>query len=135
MVNGAICSGQWVRWVRWNSGEPGANAEQRTMAYLYTCGEGIKFLQERETKEKLWRSGAQRQIVDFKSFTNTPSPQTYQVLWEETYTDGHMVPRTRMMTGTFVVGRWRPTTQAELIRNFRGMCVTAFDISQHPTSM
>jgi hypothetical protein len=40
--------------------------------------------------------------------------------------------KTQQYTGTFVVGRYTPPTQAALMQNKLGLCVVAYDLTPQP---
>jgi type IV secretory pathway TrbF-like protein len=124
---------RWVRWVRWRGSDPTLARREWTSAYRHTCSPARRLLQAMEEKEQPFKPSKKLTAVELKSITKTPAPQSYQVLWSESTTDG-VLPSvaTTMWTGTFSTGRIQLKTLVEALDNRLGLCVTAFDISQNP---
>ena len=70
--------------------------------------------------------------VNIRTITKTPTPKSYQVLWEKVST-GPQTPKgdTELMTTTFTVGRIALKTLADAEENRLGLCVQSFDIREH----
>jgi type IV secretory pathway component VirB8 len=70
--------------------------------------------------------------VNIKTITQTPTPKSYQVLWEQILT-GPQTPqgKTELRTTTFTVGRVDVKTLAEAQDNSLGFCVASFDTDEH----
>jgi type IV secretory pathway TrbF-like protein len=123
--------GQWVHKKQWRTEEPSATLTKQNWGWLYkhTCGEATKRLQQDEEQEKPFKPGALVRSVKLKSITKTPTPQSFQVLWEETSIDKAKATKEQAVyTGTFTVGRYKPISVADAQENNLGLCVTAYDI-------
>jgi type IV secretory pathway TrbF-like protein len=123
---------RWVVSVRWRSGEPVVTKRDWGWAYVHTCGAGRRLLQAAEDREKPFVPSKRVVSVDVRSVTASPAPQNYQVLWSETTVDPALPVKTQQYTGTFVVGRYTPPTQAALMQNKLGLCVVAYDLTPQP---
>lgn len=123
----------WVRWVRWRGTDLVLAKREWASAYRHTCSTARRFLQALEEKEQPFRPSKRLTAVELKSITKTPSPQSYQVLWAESSTDG-VLPSvtTTLWTGTFTVGRIQLKTLADALDNRLGLCVSAYDLSPQP---
>jgi len=123
--------GQWVHKKQWRTEEPSATLTKVNWGWLYkhTCGEATKRLQQDEEKEKPFKSSALVRSVKIRTITKTPTPQSFQVLWDETSVDKVKATREdKTYTGTFTVGRYKPASLAEAQDNHLGLCVTSYDI-------
>jgi type IV secretory pathway TrbF-like protein len=125
---------EWVRRVRWRGTDPVAAQADWNWARAHLCqGPARTLLDEVEKKEDPFKNlGRVLRAVEVKAATATPVPMTYHVHWEETTTESTQ-QRTKRWTGTFTVGRFRPTSQAVLMQNRLGLCITAFDLSPQPS--
>jgi type IV secretory pathway TrbF-like protein len=125
--------GEWVRRMRWRGTDPVLAKAEWAYVYRHTCGQARRLLQSLEEQERPFEVGKKLVSVELKSVTKTPVPESYQVLWAETSTDkAQPTVQTRMWTGTFSVGRYRPPTLADTLDNRLGLCVAAFDLSPQP---
>jgi type IV secretory pathway TrbF-like protein len=123
--------GEWVHKRQWRSDEPSATLARANWAWVYkhTCGDATKRLERDEEQEKPFQAGKLTRSIKLKSMTKTPTPQSFQVLWEETSIDKAKVTKEQTVyTGTFTVGRYTPTSVADAQENNLGLCVTAYDI-------
>ena len=122
---------EWVHKKQWRSDEPSATLTKNNWAWVYkhTCGEAVKRLEQDEVDEKPFEPGKLMRSVKVRSTTKTPTPQSFQVVWEETTVDKGKGTKDRLTyTGTFLVGRYQPTSRADAERNNLGLCVTSYDI-------
>jgi type IV secretory pathway TrbF-like protein len=125
--------GEWVRRVRWRGTDGTLARTEWAWVYRHTCGQARRVLQTLEEQEKPFESKKKLVSVELKSVTKTPVPESYQVLWAETSTEqAQPTVTTRLWTGTFSVGRYRPPTLTDTLDNRLGLCVTAFDLSPQP---
>jgi type IV secretory pathway TrbF-like protein len=85
-----------------------------------------------EAKEKPFDEKRKHVSVQVESITKSPAPLNYQVLWRERTIDPSTTASEKAYTGTFVVTRYRPPTEAALLQNRLGLCVNAYDISLRP---
>jgi type IV secretory pathway TrbF-like protein len=120
--------GEWIRIVRWRGKDEVVAQIDYDWAYLHTCGDATKLLKEYEKQEKPFELGKKTVQVEIKNFNKTPGTNTYTVLWKETKIEPGAAPKIESYSGVFSTGRWTPTTQADLIRNNRGLCITAYNI-------
>jgi len=123
--------GQWVHKRQWRSDEPSATLTRANWAWVYkhTCGEATKRLERDEEQEKPFQTGKITRSVKLKSITKTPTPQSFQVLWEETTIDKAKATKEQAAyTGTFLVGRYKPVSVVDAQENNLGLCVTSYDI-------
>jgi type IV secretory pathway TrbF-like protein len=123
---------QWVMYRRWNSGEAVITKRDWAWVYAHTCGKARTVLAEEETKEKPFAPEHKPVSVHVESITRSPVPENYQVLWTERTIDPSNTAKDQLYSGTFVVGRYRPPTQAVLMQNRLGLCVAAYDLSLRP---
>jgi type IV secretory pathway TrbF-like protein len=122
---------EWVHKKQWRSDEPSATLARANWAWVYkhTCGDATKRLEHDELEEKPFQVGKITRSVKVRSTTKTPTPQSFQVVWEETTVDKVKATKDKTLyTGTFLVGRYKPTSRADAERNHLGLCVTAYDI-------
>jgi len=123
--------GQWVHKRQWRSDEPSATLARANWAWVYnhTCGNATKRLERDEEQEKPLQAGKLTRSIKLKSITKTPTPQSFQVLWEETSIDKAKVTKEiATYTGTFTVGRYKPTSVSDAQENNLGLCVTSYDV-------
>jgi type IV secretory pathway TrbF-like protein len=121
---------EWVRKYRWRGDEDAMIRTKHDWEWLrrHTCGAASKQLVTDEKRLDPYKKG-KRTSVDLKASTKTDTPQSYQVIWEETRADiglAHSEPR--RYTGTFTVSRLRPSTMGELLDNRLGQCVNGYMI-------
>ena len=120
---------EWLRRVYWR-GEDLAKAEKVDWrwAELHTCPSARPFLAQLKERQKPGTKKAERVQVNVRSITKTPTPQSYQVLWEQ-LTTGSQSPQGKPepFTTTFTVGRLAVKTLAEAEDNRLGLCVASFD--------
>jgi type IV secretory pathway TrbF-like protein len=122
---------EWVHKKQWRSDEPSATLARANWAWVYkhTCGDATTRLEHDESDEKPFQAGKITRSVKVRSTTKTPTPQSFQVVWEETTVDKAKATKDKTLyTGTFLVGRYKPTSRADAERNHLGLCVTAYDI-------
>jgi type IV secretory pathway TrbF-like protein len=122
---------EWVHKRQWRSDEPSATLARANWAWVYkhTCGDATKRLEQDEIEDKPFQVGKITRSVKVRSTTKTPTPQSFQVVWEETTVDKAKATKDKTLyTGTFLVGRYKPTSRADAERNHLGLCVTAYDI-------
>jgi type IV secretory pathway TrbF-like protein len=122
---------EWVHKKQWRSDEPSATLAKANWAWVYkhTCGDATKRLEHDEQDEKPFQAGKITRSVKIRSTTKTPTPQSFQVVWEETTIDKAKATKDKLAyTGTFTVGRYKPTSRADAERNNLGLCVTSYDI-------
>jgi type IV secretory pathway TrbF-like protein len=124
---------EWVRRVRWRGSDAIMAQANWNWARAHLCGGPVKDLVDAmERREKPFTDLGKRLVaVEIKAATATPAPATYHVFWEETSTE-HTVQRVKQYTGTFTVARLQPATQAVLLQNRLGLCITALNISEQP---
>jgi len=123
--------GQWVHKRQWRSDEPSSTLTRVNWAWVYkhTCGNATKRLERDEEQEKPLQAGKLTRSIKLKSITKTPTPQSFQVLWEETSIDKAKVTKEiATYTGTFTVGRYKPTSVSDAQENNLGLCVTSYDV-------
>jgi type IV secretory pathway TrbF-like protein len=121
---------EWVRRYRWRGDEEAMIRTKHDWEWLrrHTCGAASKQLLADEKRLDPYKKG-KRTSVDLKASTKTDTPQSYQVIWEETRADiGLARSEPRMYTGTFTVSRMRPSTMGELVDNRLGQCVNGYMI-------
>jgi len=127
--------GEWVRRIRWRGTDPVLAKAQWAWVYRHTCGQARRILQALEEKEHPFKPGKKLVAVELRTVTKTPAPESYQVLWMETTTEAsNPMVKTTQWTGTFSVGRIQLATLSDVLDNRLGLCVTAFDLSQSPTT-
>jgi type IV secretory pathway TrbF-like protein len=124
---------EWVRKVRWRGSDPVAAKADWNWAKAHLCsGPARSLLDEMEKREQPYTNlGKVLRAVEIKAATATPVPQTYHVHWEETTTESTQ-QRVKKWMGTFTVGRVKPTSQAVLMQNRLGLCITAMNLSPQP---
>jgi type IV secretory pathway TrbF-like protein len=129
--------GEWVQKKQWRGEEPSATLVHVNWKWVYkhTCGDGTKHLERDEEKDKPFQISKLVRSVHVKSITKTPTPQSFQVLFEETTIDkAKGTKEVTPYTGTFLVGRYRPTSVTDALENNLGLCVTGYDIRQQSSS-
>jgi type IV secretory pathway TrbF-like protein len=129
--------GQWVRSMRWRDDEDSKKVTRMQWAWVYrhTCGQARRLLQAIEDREQPFRPSKTLVAVELKSITKTAVPEGYQVLWSETSTERSSPSvKTTQWSGTFGVGRTQLATLTDAMENRLGLCVTAFDMSEVPSS-
>lgn len=99
---------------------------------LHTCPSAHGFLDGLEKREKsLYKPGALVQ-VNIRSITKTPTPESYQVLWEKSViSPDKPKAEPEWFTTTFTVGRIDLKTLADAQDNRLGMCVASFQVQPH----
>lgn len=122
----------WVRSVRWRTENPDFTQTEWAWAYRHSCPDARKHLDYDQTQEKPFAKGQTKRVsVDIKSVTKTPTPESYQVLFEEVTTDAKRPEKkVALWTGTFTVGRYKPKTMADMIDNRLGLCVTGYNFTE-----
>lgn len=123
--------GQWVHKRQWRSEELSGTLVRVNWAWVYkhTCGDATKHVERDEEQERPFHAGKITRSVKVKSVTKTPTPQSFQVLWEETTIDkARGTKEPAMYTGTFTVGRYKPASVTDAQDNNLGLCVTSYDI-------
>jgi type IV secretory pathway TrbF-like protein len=125
---------QWVRSIRWRSENPEFTRTEWAWAYRHSCPEARKHLDFDEQRQHPFAKNSSKRVsIDIKSVTKTPTPESFQVLWEEVTTDKTRPGKdVAMWTGTFTVGRFHPKTMADMIDNRLGLCVTAYNLTEQP---
>jgi type IV secretory pathway TrbF-like protein len=121
---------EWVRRVRWRGSDQTTAELDWTWARAHLCGTPARtLLREMEQREKPFTNlGKTLRAVEIKAATATPAPSTYHVFWEEITTEATQ-QRVQRWAGTFTVSRFRPSSQAVLMHNRLGLCITAMDLS------
>ena len=124
---------EWVRRVRWRGTDVVMAQADWNWARAHLCGVQAKNLvDEMEKREKPFAQMGKRLVaVAIKAATATPAPSTYHVFWEEISTET-TAQRVKHYTGTFTVSRMQPATQAVLLQNRLGLCITALNLSEEP---
>jgi type IV secretory pathway TrbF-like protein len=99
-------------------------------ARAHLCGGPVKRLMDAHEKhEKPFTNvGKKLTSIEITHATTTPVPQTYHVLWNEITSEASVESVHRWM-GSFTVGRLKPQTEAVLLMNRRGLCISAFSLS------
>lgn len=126
--------GEWVHKFRWRTDEtePKLADYYWTWLFAHTCGQAATELQAAETRERAVGATKVVRSVKDRTITKTPTPHSFQVLWEETTVDrAQSTKEQAAYTGTFTVGRTKPRTAAEAADNALGLCVTSYDIRKH----
>lgn len=121
---------EWVRKYRWRGDEDSMTRTKNDWEWLrrHTCGAASKQLLADEKRLDPYKKG-KRSSVHLKTVTKTQTPQSYQVVWDETRADVGLAKEERQTyTGTFTVARIRPTTMAEHIDNRLGQCINGYGI-------
>jgi type IV secretory pathway TrbF-like protein len=121
---------EWVRKVKWRGSDKVATELNWNWARAHLCGGPVKRLMDaHEKKEQPFSNvGKKLTAVEITHATKTPVPQTYHLLWNE-ITSEASVQTAHPWMGTFTVGRLKPQTQAVLLMNHLGLCISAFSIS------
>jgi type IV secretory pathway TrbF-like protein len=121
---------EWVRRVRWRGSDATTAEMDWNWARAHLCGHAAKaLLQEMEKREQPFTNlGKTLRAVEIKAATATPAPSTFHVFWDEITTEA-TVQRVTRWAGTFTVSRFRPSSQAVIMYNRLGLCITAMDLS------
>jgi type IV secretory pathway TrbF-like protein len=122
--------GEWVRKVKWRGSDKVATQFNWNWARAHLCGGPVKRLMDAHEKhEKPFDNiGKKLTSIEITHATRTPVPQTYHLLWNE-ITSEASVETVHPWMGTFTVGRLKPQTQAVLLMNHLGLCISAFSLS------
>jgi type IV secretion system protein TrbF len=121
---------EWVRKVKWRGSDKVATQFNWNWARAHLCGGPVKRLMDaHERREKPFDAvGKKLTAVEITHATRTPVPQTYHLLWNE-ITSEASVETVHPWMGTFTVGRLKPQSQAVLLMNHLGLCISAFSLS------
>jgi type IV secretory pathway TrbF-like protein len=124
---------EWVRKVRWRGSDVVATKANWNWARAHLCGGPVNRLMDTlEAREKPFDNvGKKLTSVEIRAATETPIPLTYHVHWNE-ITSEATLQKEKRYTGTFTVARMQPQTQAVLMQNRLGLCISALDISEQP---
>ena len=124
---------EWLRRVHWR-GVDLEKAEKVDWRWveLHTCPSARPFLAEYKAREAPFKKTATRVQVNIRTITKTPTPASYQVLWEQVST-GPSSPKGTLaqMTTTFTVGRIALKTLGEAEDNRLGLCIASYDTREH----
>jgi type IV secretory pathway TrbF-like protein len=131
--------GQWVdmleEWVHkryWRTEEVSGVRARADWDWLarHTCGAASKQLEDDERREQPFVASKRVTSVKVRSTTKTSTPQTFDVLWDETtVAEGRKEKASH--TTTFQVGRFKPKTKDDLAGNRLALCVTSYDERKH----
>jgi type IV secretory pathway TrbF-like protein len=121
---------EWVRKVKWRGSDKVATQFNWNWARAHLCGGPVKRLMDaHEKREKPFENvGKKLTAVEITHATRTPVPQTYHLLWNE-ITSEASVETVHPWMGSFTVGRLKPQTEAVLLMNHLGLCISAFSLS------
>jgi type IV secretory pathway TrbF-like protein len=121
---------EWVRKIRWKGSDLVATKANWNWAKAHLCGGPVQRLMDtHQAREKPFDTvGKKLTSIEITHATNTPVPQTYHVFWNE-ITSEATIQKEEKWTGTFTVARMQPETQAVLLHNRLGLCISAFSIS------
>jgi type IV secretory pathway TrbF-like protein len=121
---------EWVRKVQWRGSDKVAAQFNWNWARAHLCGGPVKRLMDSHEKQvkPFDNVGKKLTSIEITHATNTPVPQTYHVLWNEISSEASVETLHRWM-GSFTVGRLKPQTEAVLLMNRRGLCISAFSLS------
>jgi type IV secretory pathway TrbF-like protein len=125
---------EWLRRVYWR-GDDVAKAELHDWRWveLHTCPSARPFLAGLKAKQKPGKKVTTRVQVNITSITKTPTPKSYQVLWEQVTTGTDAKGKAAQFTTTFTVGRLALKTLADAEDNRLGICVSSFDTAENAT--
>jgi type IV secretory pathway TrbF-like protein len=123
---------EWVQFVRWRGPDPTLARVQWAWAYLHTCGAATKLLSEYETQEHPFEPQGKTVSVKVSGWNKTLVPLSYHILWEETIQERGLQPRQKTYNAIFTVGRKQLKNPDDLAKNFLGLCITAFSLSEQP---
>lgn len=123
---------EWVRRQRSRGENPEYTRKEWVWVYRHSCTDARKKLDEDERDERPFVPGQTRRVdVDIKSVTKTATPESYQVLFEETTTDSKRPgKKVALWTGTFTVGRYHPKTTDVMLDNRLGLCATGYNFTE-----
>jgi hypothetical protein len=124
---------EWLRRAYWK-GEDTHKAEKVDWRWveLHTCKSVRPFLDGLKARLQPGKKTPLRVQVNVKTITQTPTPKSYQVLWEQVMTGPQMPQgKTELRTTTFTVGRVDVKTLAEAEDNRLGLCVASFNTQEH----
>jgi type IV secretory pathway TrbF-like protein len=123
---------QWTRSVRWRGENPDFTRTEWAWAYRHSCPDARTHLDYDQTQQKPFAKDSSKRVsVDIKSVSKTPTPESFQVLFEEVTTDTKRpTKQVALWTGTFTVGRYHPKTMADMIDNRLGLCVTGYNFTE-----
>ncbi len=123
---------EWLRRVYWR-GDDVHKAEKVDWrwAELHTCPSARPFLEGLKERQSPGKKTPTRVQVNIKTITKTPTPASYQVLWELVST-GPASPKGKveLRTTTFTVGRVAVKTLRDADDNRLGLCVASFDTDE-----
>jgi type IV secretory pathway TrbF-like protein len=124
---------EWVRKVQWRGSDKVAQQFNWNWARAHLCGGAVKRLMDAHEKhvKPFEHVGKKLTSIEITHATRTPVPQTYHLLWNE-ITSEASVETVHPWMGTFTVGRLKPQTQAVLLMNHLGLCISAFSLSPVP---
>jgi type IV secretory pathway TrbF-like protein len=116
--------------VQWRGSDKVAAQFNWNWARAHLCGGPVKRLMDaHEKREKPFdHVGKRLTAIEITHATETPVPQTYHLLWNEITSEASL-ERVRPWMGTFTVSRLTPTTQAMVLLNPMGLCISAFSLS------
>jgi type IV secretory pathway TrbF-like protein len=123
---------QWVQYVRWRGPDPTLAKVQWAWAYLHTCGSATKLLQDYEAREQPFDPKGKTVSVKLSGWNKTLVPLSYHILWEETILERGLQPQHKTFNAIFTVGRKQLKSPDDLSKNFLGLCITAFSLSEQP---
>lgn len=122
---------QWVQKLRWRSAEVPVMELHWAWVYRHTCGAARRVVQGLEATVQPFQPSKTLVTVSVTSVLQTPTPQSYQVLFTERMTDlTNPVVQEQAWTATLAVGRLRPPTLTDALENRLGLCVTGFTFQQ-----
>jgi type IV secretory pathway TrbF-like protein len=121
---------EWVRQVQWRGSDKVATQFNWNWARAHLCGGPVKRLMDAHEKhvKPFENVGKKLTSIEITHATRTPVPQTYHLLWNE-ITSEASVETVHPWMGTFTVSRLKPATQAVLLMNHLGLCISAFSLS------
>ena len=121
---------EWVRKVQWRGSDKVATEANWNWARAHLCGTEVKRLMDaHERKEQPFKDvGKKLTAIEITHATQTPVPQTYHLLWNE-ITNEASIQAVHPWMGTFTVSRFKPATQAVVLLNPMGICISAFSLS------
>jgi type IV secretion system protein VirB5 len=126
--------GSWLHAVRWRTSDGVLAQAEWQQAYYFTCGTARQVLQLIEKREQPFDVAKTKRHVSvvLESVTKSPVPRAYTALWQEIVVEGTAAPVIERWAGTFTTGRLATKTQAHVIANRLGICVSSFDFSKQP---
>jgi predicted Abi (CAAX) family protease len=123
---------EWLRRAYWR-GEDAHKAEKVDWRWveLHTCPSARAFLTQLKTRLQPGKKTPTRTQVNIRTITKTPTPESYQVLWESmTLSPQSPQGKVEQRTTTFTVGRIDLKTLADAEDNRLGLCVQSFDTAE-----